>query len=212
MTMATPPDNLVGQAHEEAATIRCFINGCFDLLHIGHLNALRQVKHFSLARLLSDSPDKCESSDDSIRKPAIHVVAGIHANEEIRRVKGGAFMNSEQEKERLLKACRFVDEVIHDIPYGVIKPEVYGCDFVMHGDDEIMLDWSVLRDADAEEYFRFCEKEKSAGDVNLHQSNLVGSLDSPLESNLESKVDMYWHAKHHGKFRYIRRTEGISTT
>ena len=98
------------------------------------------------------------------------MIAGIHSNEEIRRVKGGAFINSEEEKERLLMSTKFVDEVVHGIPYDIIRGEKYDADFVFHGDDEIMM--------------------KIGGET----------------------VDMYSEAKDYRIFRYIRRTEGISTT
>ena len=51
------------------------------------------------------------------------MIAGIHSNDEIRRVKGGAFINSEHEKERLLMSTKFVDEVVHGVPYDIIRGE-----------------------------------------------------------------------------------------
>eukprot|EP00392_Amoebophrya_sp_AT5.2_P007606 g7621.t1 len=97
----------------------------------------------------------------------LHVIAGVHSNAEIRRVKGGAFISSEEEKARLLRACRFVDEVVSDVPYGCIHADKYAADFIFHGDDEI---------------------------------------------RLPDGSDMYGEAKERGIFRYVRRTEGISTT
>ena len=108
--------------------------GCFDLLHFGHINGLRQVKQCD--------PDYARgiTGYNPLRHPdSTIVVAGIHSNDEIRRVKGGAFLNTESEKERLLRACRFVDEIVHDVKYDEIVPEDYQCDFVMHGDDEVKL-------------------------------------------------------------------------
>ena len=67
---------------------RCFMNGGYDFAHLGHFNALRQV--WEAAR-----------SKNGV------VIAGIHSNAEIRRIKGGAFMNSEEEKERLLLSSIF---------------------------------------------------------------------------------------------------------
>ncbi len=32
--------------------IRCFMNGCFDLMHFGHLNALRQIKQYNVKNLI----------------------------------------------------------------------------------------------------------------------------------------------------------------
>eukprot|EP00928_Gymnodinium_smaydae_P030134 TRINITY_DN22481_c0_g1_i1.p1 TRINITY_DN22481_c0_g1~~TRINITY_DN22481_c0_g1_i1.p1 ORF type:complete len:475 (-),score=61.64 TRINITY_DN22481_c0_g1_i1:80-1504(-) len=227
----------------ETRVLRCFMNGCYDLLHFGHLNALRQVKQYQfdisseLTELLDDkvgAPKTMPGSDgiaavkeelghpdvscfrssiggelryfspaffldllqsqDSVAEwhkydIKLHVVAGIHSNDEIRRVKGGAFINSEEEKERLLLACKFVDEVVHDVPYGVIYPEKYGCDLVFHGDDEIMLPLDVVR---KQRDLGPWEKEKMSTDPEL--------------------IDMYGYCKATGKFKYIRRTEGISTT
>ena len=30
----------------ETEEVRCRLNGCFDFIHLGHLNALRQVKQY----------------------------------------------------------------------------------------------------------------------------------------------------------------------
>ena len=158
---------------------RCFANGCFDLLHLGHLNALRQVKQYPVLPGSS---------------AANHVVAGVHSNEEIRRTKGGAFLNTEVEKERLLLATRFVDEVAHNVPYGVIdrdcvnrgqmeggaggtSSECAPCDYVFHGDDAVIL--KKGKDAGRDMYELCRGGEAKPGD---------------------------------GTFREIRRTEGISTT
>lgn len=85
---------------------RHLLTGCYELLHFGHLNALRQVKQSG---------------------PNVHVVAGIHSNEEILKVKGGVCILTESEKERTLMACKFVDEVAHDIKYGTVRPEEVDC-------------------------------------------------------------------------------------
>jgi ethanolamine-phosphate cytidylyltransferase len=98
----------------------------------------------------------------------VRVVAGIHPNSEIRRVKQGSFLNSEAEKERILRACKFVDEVLHGVPYLPMEvKEFKHVDFWMHGDDEVIV--------------------KGTG-KNLYEGPKVT-----------------------GRFRYIRRTEGISS-
>jgi len=93
--------------------IRVYLDGCFDLMHAGHYNALRQAK--ALGDIL---------------------VAGVHSDEEILRNKGPTTM---KDKERLyaVQACKWVDEVVFDVPYSpsVELLDRLNCDFGVHGDD-----------------------------------------------------------------------------
>lgn len=98
---------------EKKKPIRTYIDGCFDIMHSGHYNAIRQAK--ALTDIL---------------------VVGVHSDAEILRHKGPPVMN---EKERLatVRACKWVDEVVFDTPYDpslelLIKLD---CDFCVHGDD-----------------------------------------------------------------------------
>jgi ethanolamine-phosphate cytidylyltransferase len=70
------------------------MDGCFDLMHSGHFNAVRQAK--ALGKIL---------------------VVGVHSDEEIARNKGPPVMN-EQERYAMVRACKWVDEVIEDAPYS----------------------------------------------------------------------------------------------
>lgn len=93
--------------------VRVYIDGCFDLVHAGHYNALRQ------ARSLGDE-----------------LVVGIHSSEEICRNKGPPVMTDE-ERVAAVKACKWVDEVAFGTPYvpSVRLLDELNCDFVVHGDD-----------------------------------------------------------------------------
>lgn len=53
--------------------VRVFIDGCFDLMHAGHFNAVRQAK--ALGDIL---------------------VVGVHTDEEIKRCKGPPVMNDNE--------------------------------------------------------------------------------------------------------------------
>jgi len=106
---------------EEKQGVRVFINGCWDLLHAGHYNAIRQARQFGST-----------------------LIVGVHPNEWIRRIKGGAFVLSEEEKEIMLRGCKYVDEVVHDIPYDEITPDILDREdirahFAAHGDDPVVL-------------------------------------------------------------------------
>ena len=66
--------------------IRTYIDGCFDIMHSGHYNAIRQAK--ALTDIL---------------------VVGVHSDEEIRKHKGPPVMNDE-ERLATVRACKWVDE------------------------------------------------------------------------------------------------------
>src|SRR3989338_4910335 len=73
--------------------IRIWCDGCFDMMHHGHANALRQAK--ALGDVL---------------------VVGVHSDEEIRKHKGPPVM-TESERYQAVAACKWVDEVVKDAPY-----------------------------------------------------------------------------------------------
>ncbi|SJK86108.1 ethanolamine-phosphate cytidylyltransferase [Babesia microti strain RI] len=96
-------------------TVRVFIDGVFDLLHSGHLNALRQAKR--LGHIL---------------------VVGVNSDDEVEKAKGMRPIYNENERVQLLKGCKWVDEVLIGTPYTVTPKfldEVANCDFATHGDD-----------------------------------------------------------------------------
>jgi D-glycero-beta-D-manno-heptose 1-phosphate adenylyltransferase len=104
-----------------------FTNGCFDILHYGHIHYLAQ------ARDLGD-----------------RLVVGLNSETSVRRLKGpGRPINDELTRQHLLAALAFVDAVVvfeQDTPYDLIawlepdilvkggdwKPEaIVGADLVM---------------------------------------------------------------------------------
>jgi D-sedoheptulose 7-phosphate isomerase len=71
-------------------TVRVFTNGCFDILHPGHVDLLRR------ARELGD-----------------HLTVGLNSDRSVRQIKGnGRPINSQQNRKAVLAGLRFVDEVI----------------------------------------------------------------------------------------------------
>ena len=79
-----------------------FTNGCFDLLHYGHVKFLQE------ARKLGDI-----------------LVVGLNSDDSIRRIKGkGRPIMKENDRAGLLMALKCVDDVIifkEDTPLGLIK-------------------------------------------------------------------------------------------
>eukprot|EP00527_Entomoneis_sp_CCMP2396_P006616 CAMPEP_0198142054 /NCGR_PEP_ID=MMETSP1443-20131203/4952_1 /TAXON_ID=186043 /ORGANISM="Entomoneis sp., Strain CCMP2396" /LENGTH=489 /DNA_ID=CAMNT_0043804991 /DNA_START=105 /DNA_END=1574 /DNA_ORIENTATION=+ len=102
--------------------VRIFIDGAFDLMHYGHMNAFR------LARSLGT-----------------HLIVGVNSDESITACKSAPLMNDE-ERLAMVKGCKFVDEVIPECPYVMSKEylddvmEKYKIDYVVHGDDPCIVD------------------------------------------------------------------------
>ncbi len=87
--------------------MRVFTNGCFDILHKGHIELLAYCKSLG------------------------QVTVGLNSDESVKRLKGVSRpMNTESDRKRILEALRYVDEVIifqEDTPYDLIrklKPDV----------------------------------------------------------------------------------------
>lgn len=92
---------------------RVWVDGCFDMMHYGHANVLRQAKEL------------CE-----------YLVVGVHSDAEVMRNKGIPVMN-ERERYESVRGCKWVDEVVENSPY-VTTLEVmdqYNCEVCIHGDD-----------------------------------------------------------------------------
>lgn len=97
--------------------VRVYMDGCFDGMHFGHANALRQAK--ALGDVL---------------------VVGINPEVEIRKHKGPPIM-SDEERRISVSSVKWVDEVLTDVPY-VLTPqflkkliEEHNIDIIVHGDD-----------------------------------------------------------------------------
>eukprot|EP01087_Luapelamoeba_hula_P022249 TRINITY_DN792_c0_g1_i1.p1 TRINITY_DN792_c0_g1~~TRINITY_DN792_c0_g1_i1.p1 ORF type:complete len:287 (+),score=51.94 TRINITY_DN792_c0_g1_i1:43-861(+) len=93
--------------------IRVWTDGCFDSMHFGHANALRQAK------ALGD-----------------YLIVGVHSDAEIAKNKGPT-VNNEKERYAAVAACKWVDEVVEDAPYvtQLSMLEEHNVDFCVHGDD-----------------------------------------------------------------------------
>ncbi|XP_013411152.1 ethanolamine-phosphate cytidylyltransferase isoform X1 [Lingula anatina] len=92
---------------------RVWMDGCFDMVHFGHANALRQGK------MMGD-----------------YLIAGVHSDEEISKHKGPPVFN-ERERYKMVRAIKWVDEIVEDAPYitQIETLDKYNCDFCVHGDD-----------------------------------------------------------------------------
>eukprot|EP01084_Bolivina_argentea_P269344 457730_1 len=93
--------------------VRVYVDGCWDVMHSGHYNALRQAK--ALGDIL---------------------VVGVHSDEEIARNKREPVMNNEQ-RMAAVKACKWADEIVFGVPYAPTLELIdkHRCDYIAHGDD-----------------------------------------------------------------------------
>lgn len=131
--------------------IRVWTDGCFDMVHFGHANALRQAKAMG---------------------DVLYV--GVHSDAEITQHKGPPVFN-EEERYKMVKAIKWVDEVVMNAPYvtTVETLDKYNCDFCVHGDD-------ITLSADGKDTY---EEVKSAGrykeckrTAGVSTTNLVGRM------------------------------------
>ena len=68
--------------------VRVWCDGCYDMVHYGHANSLRQAK------AMGD-----------------YLIVGVHTDSEITQNKGPPVFN-EEERYRMVRAIKWVDEVI----------------------------------------------------------------------------------------------------
>eukprot|EP01094_Clydonella_sp_ATCC50884_P021741 TRINITY_DN4858_c0_g1_i1.p1 TRINITY_DN4858_c0_g1~~TRINITY_DN4858_c0_g1_i1.p1 ORF type:complete len:374 (+),score=124.07 TRINITY_DN4858_c0_g1_i1:51-1172(+) len=120
--MSDVGDKRAAESHDEAPSpkkakkpIRIWCDGCFDMMHYGHANALRQAK----------------THGD-------YLIVGVHSDEEIAKNKGPPVMH-EDERYAAVRACKWVDEVVEAAPYvtdvDILKK--HNVDWCIHGDDII---------------------------------------------------------------------------
>lgn len=107
----------VEAAQKAGKEVRVWMDGAFDMMHYGHMNAFRQGA--ALGTFL---------------------IVGVNSDESITVNKGQPVCNDE-ERLACVQGCKFVNEVVKNVPY-VMSPEYvnfiiekYEIDFVVHGDD-----------------------------------------------------------------------------
>ncbi|XP_005069859.1 ethanolamine-phosphate cytidylyltransferase isoform X5 [Mesocricetus auratus] len=115
---------MIRNGHREAGTagrrdsvgqraVRVWCDGCYDMVHYGHSNQLRQ------ARAMGD-----------------YLIVGVHTDEEIAKHKGPPVFTQE-ERYKMVQAIKWVDEVVPAAPYVTTLETLdkYNCDFCVHGND-----------------------------------------------------------------------------
>lgn len=107
------PSSSTHSPEKRKRVIRVWCDGCYDMVHYGHSNQLRQAK------AMGD-----------------YLVVGVHTDEEIAKHKGPPVF-TQAERYKMIRAIKWVDEIVEGAPYVTTLETLdkYNCDFCVHGDD-----------------------------------------------------------------------------
>jgi D-beta-D-heptose 7-phosphate kinase/D-beta-D-heptose 1-phosphate adenosyltransferase len=129
-----------------------WVNGCFDILHVGHLNLL------SFAKDLVNPKSKYKRIN--------RLIVGIDSDERVRQLKGGNRpINDQESRKAMLEALRMVDEVV------IYNNEEEMCDHI----STFNIDYMVIGD-DYKGKKVLC-REKSKNDVVFFPKDEKSSTD-----------------------------------
>ena len=136
--------------------VRIFMEGAFDIMHYGHMNAFRLG-----AGLF----------------PNTQLIVGVNSAKTIAECKGPPIM-TDDERCDAVRGCRFVDEVIPRTPYVMTKDylmaliEEHDLDFVVHGDDPCIVDGEDVY-AVPKKLGKFCSIPRTEG---VSTTDIVGRM------------------------------------
>ncbi|CAO2163980.1 unnamed protein product [Urochloa humidicola] len=145
----------VPKKRERKRPVRVYMDGCFDLMHYGHANALRQAK------MLGDQ-----------------LVVGVVSDEEIVANKGPPVLSME-ERLTLVSGLKWVDEVIPNAPYEITEEFMntlfnkYSIDYIIHGDDPCLLPDGTDAYALAKKAGRYKQIKRTEG---VSSTDIVGRI------------------------------------
>ncbi|KAL4323105.1 hypothetical protein GQ457_11G018110 [Hibiscus cannabinus] len=152
----------------ERKRIRVYMDGCFDLMHYGHANALRQAK------ALGDE-----------------LVVGVVSDEEIVANKGPPVLSME-ERLALVSGLKWVDQVIANAPYEITEKFMntlfneHKIDYIIHGDDPCLLPDGTDAYALAKKAGRYKQIKRTEG---VSSTDIVGRILSSMKDNKNSEGD-----------------------
>uniref|UniRef100_A0A8C6ZBX9 ethanolamine-phosphate cytidylyltransferase n=1 Tax=Nothoprocta perdicaria TaxID=30464 RepID=A0A8C6ZBX9_NOTPE len=151
--------------------VRVWCDGCYDMVHYGHSNQLRQ------ARAMGD-----------------YLIVGVHTDEEIAKHKGPPVFTQE-ERYKMVQAIKWVDEIAPGAPYVTTLETLdkYNCDFCVHGDDiTLTIDGKdTYEEVKAAGRYRECKRTQGVSTTDLvgrmllmtkaHHSNIVSQRTGGVE-------------------------------
>ena len=121
--------------------IRVWVDGCFDLPHFGHAIFLYRAK--SLGNYL---------------------IVGVHVDNDVITDKG-IVVTPHKDRIKMIRAVKWVDEVVEFPPTktSLQTLDSHGCEFCVHGDDQIIDQYGVDSYAYAKNVGRYQEVRRCPG-------------------------------------------------
>ncbi|VDO53151.1 unnamed protein product [Onchocerca flexuosa] len=166
---------IIKPAGNPSKSVRVWCDGCYDMVHFGHANQLRQAKQFG-----------------------DYLIVGVHTDEEIEMHKGPPVF-SEQERYRMIRGIKWVDEVVEGAPYVTTVETLnkYNCDFCVHGDDITLSADGTDTYADVKKCGRYRECMRTSG---ISTTDLVGRMLLLTKTHHSFADDI---AKHEERARFL---------
>ncbi|PWA17671.1 hypothetical protein CCH79_00008392 [Gambusia affinis] len=156
--------------------IRVWCDGCYDMVHYGHSNQLRQAK------AMGD-----------------YLIVGVHTDSEISKHKGPPVFTQE-ERYKMVRAIKWVDEVVEGAPYVTTLGTLdkYSCDFCVHGDDiTLTVDGKdTYEEVKKSGRYRECKRTQGVSTTDLVGRMLL--MTKAHHSNIDSS-DYQQHTDNFGK-------------
>ena len=163
---------------------RVWCDGCYDMVHFGHANSLRQAK--AMGDVL---------------------IVGVHTDAEIAKHKGPPVFN-EKERYRMVRAIKWVDEVVEAAPYVTTLDTLARHDaaFCVHGNDITMTAEGVdtYHLVKAAGKYKECERTQGVSTTDLVGRMLLLTKSHQLKGTKEYEVsilslsiDRYWYTVVH---------------
>ena len=146
-------DNLIKKLRSEGKTI-VTTNGCFDILHVGHVRYLEKTKSF-----------------------ADVLIVALNSDKSVRNIKGeGRPVNNENDRAEVLSALRSVDYVVlfdEDSPLDLllqIKPDVHtkGADYTVETLPEAK---GIMENGGRIEFITFVEGKSTTSIIEKMKKN-----------------------------------------
>ncbi|XP_071381235.1 ethanolamine-phosphate cytidylyltransferase isoform X1 [Centroberyx affinis] len=156
--------------------VRLWCDGCYDMVHYGHSNQLRQAK------AMGD-----------------YLIVGVHTDAEISKHKGPPVF-TQAERYKMVRAIKWVDDIVEGAPYVTTLETLdkYNCDFCVHGDDiTLTVDGKdTYAEVKREGRYRECKRTQGVSTTDLVGRMLL--MTKAHHSNIDNP-DYQQHTDNFGK-------------
>uniref|UniRef100_A0A669BHM3 ethanolamine-phosphate cytidylyltransferase n=1 Tax=Oreochromis niloticus TaxID=8128 RepID=A0A669BHM3_ORENI len=180
----TTPGAAACSPEKRRRRIRVWCDGCYDMVHYGHSNQLRQAK------AMGD-----------------YLIVGVHTDSEISKHKGPPVFTQE-ERYKMVRAIKWVDEVVEGAPYVTTLETLdkYNCDFCVHGDD-------ITLTVDGKDTYEEVKKSGRYREIryttNYTEVNLLYSYLSHYTSFAFFLIDQKGHSPWTGVSQFLQTSQKI---